>query len=350
MESWAGRRAKLAVALAVAVGIGAGAAYATIPDSNGVIHGCVKYNGTLLVIDPSKGDKCTGGQKPLAWNQAGPTGPTGGSGPSGATGTTGPVGATGVAGPTGPAGSEGTAGATGATGATGPAGTAGTGAAIVAFGAGSAYVTCTAAGPSGSCPRPGSADVLNIPLNGGPVNFGPVPTGGITVGHLSATSRCDYSADNFTPCNGTVTVLDNGSPTALSCSIAGSTTSCNDDSDGATIPAGHYVEVLTSGDSFIASFVYEANAGVPPPPVAGSLTITPPADITVAATTTCNQIPCAPVTYSYTVGGGVPPYHLICNLDSGTLFLLGTHTVSCIAKDSAGDSTPAATFKVTVTT
>jgi Collagen triple helix repeat (20 copies) len=95
------------VVVAIAVG---GIAYASIPDANGVIHGCYrKTTGDLIVID-SGGKGCEEGWKPLDWNQpgqTGPTGPTGATGPTGTTGATGATGATGV---------------TGATGATGPTG------------------------------------------------------------------------------------------------------------------------------------------------------------------------------------------------------------------------------------
>jgi hypothetical protein len=70
----------------------AGIAYASIPDANGVIHGCYrKTTGNLIVID-SGGKGCEEGWKPVDWNQAGPTGPSGPTGPTGTTGATGPTG------------------------------------------------------------------------------------------------------------------------------------------------------------------------------------------------------------------------------------------------------------------
>jgi hypothetical protein len=57
-------------ALVVALG---GVAYATIPDSNGTIHGCYKKaNGTLRVVDEGAG--CRSSEKSLDWNQQGPPG------------------------------------------------------------------------------------------------------------------------------------------------------------------------------------------------------------------------------------------------------------------------------------
>jgi hypothetical protein len=62
-------------ALAVALG---GVAYATIPDSNGTIHGCYqKNNGTLRVVD--NGATCRNSERALDWNQQGRPGPPGSS-------------------------------------------------------------------------------------------------------------------------------------------------------------------------------------------------------------------------------------------------------------------------------
>jgi hypothetical protein len=135
MKLWTGRRVGL-LGLVVGVGVAvAGIAYASIPDSSGVIHGCYKtVNGQLRVIDTAGGKKgCLPSETALNWNQTGPTGPTGATGatgakgatgatgPTGATGQTGATGATGATGPTGATG-VGSTGPTGATGATGPAG------------------------------------------------------------------------------------------------------------------------------------------------------------------------------------------------------------------------------------
>ena len=107
----------LAVGALVAAAIAGGVAYATIPDSNGVIHGCYQSSsGVLRVIGTSPtvgGGKCSSTEKPLDWNQKGPTGA------KGATGAKGPSGPKGERGPTG---SNGTNGATGPTGPIGPTG------------------------------------------------------------------------------------------------------------------------------------------------------------------------------------------------------------------------------------
>ena len=83
---------------AVAVALG-GVAYATIPDSGGVIRGCYDGGGNLKVIDTGKGQSCAKGFTPLNWNQQGPKGDTGAQGPAG------PKGDAGATGP--PSGAEG---------------------------------------------------------------------------------------------------------------------------------------------------------------------------------------------------------------------------------------------------
>lgn len=128
LQTWP--RGMFVVAGTIAVlAVAAGVAYAAIPDSGGVIHGCYnRSNGQLRVIDPGAGENCKTPESVLDWNQTGPAGATGPAGPAGPAGPIGPAGATGATGATGPAGPAGPAGptgATGATGATGPAGPAG---------------------------------------------------------------------------------------------------------------------------------------------------------------------------------------------------------------------------------
>jgi hypothetical protein len=101
------------------------AVQASIPDANGVIHGCYNTSlahgsplGDLRVIDTSRPDgNCASWEAPLNWNQRGVTGPTGKRGPTGARGPTGPRGPTGARGPTGPKGTTGARGPTGTLGA-----------------------------------------------------------------------------------------------------------------------------------------------------------------------------------------------------------------------------------------
>jgi Collagen triple helix repeat (20 copies) len=111
----------LLAAAGAAFGI-ASVVQASIPSSNGLIHGCYQFSpadtnkGRLRVIDADVGEHCRFYEHPLNWSQAGVTGPTGATGPTGPSGPQGPTG------PTGPTGLKGPTGATGPSGATGPAG------------------------------------------------------------------------------------------------------------------------------------------------------------------------------------------------------------------------------------
>lgn len=92
------RRLLVAIGLAAAAAFAASVAYATIPDGNQAIHGCVAKDGGVRLIDTGKGQSCRHDEQAVDWNQAGPTGPAGAAGPSG------PAGAAGATGPAGPAG------------------------------------------------------------------------------------------------------------------------------------------------------------------------------------------------------------------------------------------------------
>jgi hypothetical protein len=118
------RRFVIAAAVVAFAAVG-GIAYATIPDSGAVIHGCyTKSTGTIRVIDSSV-TNCKSGETSLNWNQTGPAGPLGPAGPAGQPGPAGLAGAPGSTGPAGPIGQPGPAGPAGAPGSTGPAGPAG---------------------------------------------------------------------------------------------------------------------------------------------------------------------------------------------------------------------------------
>ena len=86
MKLLTGRRLSL-IALVVGVGVAAGGiAYASIPDSSGLIHGCFqKDNGNLRVVD-SSGKGCGTSEKSLDWSQTGPTGTNGTNGTNGVSG------------------------------------------------------------------------------------------------------------------------------------------------------------------------------------------------------------------------------------------------------------------------
>jgi hypothetical protein len=75
---WRTRMLLLGVGVAAALPI-AGIAYASIPDSNGVIHGCYldAGRGTLRVIDTEAGEACGNSEVAIEWNQTGPQRPQG---------------------------------------------------------------------------------------------------------------------------------------------------------------------------------------------------------------------------------------------------------------------------------
>jgi hypothetical protein len=80
-----------AAVLAAASGI----AYAAIPGSDGVIHGCVNSSGAVRVIDPGAGGSCSSGESALNWNLTGAKGATGLQGAPGPPGNPGPAGSSG---------------------------------------------------------------------------------------------------------------------------------------------------------------------------------------------------------------------------------------------------------------
>lgn len=75
------RRLLLGVGVVAALPI-AGIAYASIPDSNGVIHGCYldAGRGILRVIDTEAGEACGHSEVAIQWSQTGPQGPPGAPG------------------------------------------------------------------------------------------------------------------------------------------------------------------------------------------------------------------------------------------------------------------------------
>jgi hypothetical protein len=81
---------------AVAVAAASGIAYAAIPGSDGVIHGCVNPSGGVRLIDPGAGGSCSAGETSLNWNLAGAKGATGTQGPPGPAGDAGTAGSSGL--------------------------------------------------------------------------------------------------------------------------------------------------------------------------------------------------------------------------------------------------------------
>jgi len=91
-----GRHARRVLVLSFGlIALAAGIAYATIPDSAGVIHGCYRNNGQLRVIDSSNGGACNNNETGLDWSKTGPQGPPGQNGTDGTNGTNGTNGVSG---------------------------------------------------------------------------------------------------------------------------------------------------------------------------------------------------------------------------------------------------------------
>lgn len=84
-----------------------GVSASSIPDANGVIHGCYSGKGALSVIDTATTANCPAGETGLNWDLQGPTGSEGPTGPGGTTGNAGPQGSPGASGPNGPQGRPG---------------------------------------------------------------------------------------------------------------------------------------------------------------------------------------------------------------------------------------------------
>lgn len=88
---------KTLIGLIIGFVVASGIAFATIPDGNGVIHGCYKPSDGKLVLINTPSQSCGAGETELTWNQEGPQGPIGPPGTDGATGPQGPTGAAGSA-------------------------------------------------------------------------------------------------------------------------------------------------------------------------------------------------------------------------------------------------------------
>lgn len=89
------RSTRFWIAAAVVAAASAGTAYASIPESDGVIHACyAKSGGTLRVIDASV-TNCKSTETSLTWDQHGQPGP---QGPQGEPGPAGPQGEPGAPG------------------------------------------------------------------------------------------------------------------------------------------------------------------------------------------------------------------------------------------------------------
>jgi collagen type VII alpha len=239
----------------------------------------------------------TGATGPTGATGAGTTGATGSTGPAGPTGATG-VGTTGATGATGSTGANGTTGATGPTGVAGTTGANGTtgptgAASTVAGPAGPTGAASTLAGPAGSTGPTGPAGALSttfFEFNGLGSN------GNDTTGHTvfyisplsSASSNGGATALSFS--NGTealaplsctmsqlsisayvnsaggvantttFTVVQNGTPTAMTCATStnatGGTGSCSDSTHTFAVTAGDRLAISYNETSAASSTFY----------------------------------------------------------------------------------------------
>ena len=127
-----------AVVTVIAVFLMAGAVLPTTCHADSVIYGCYDLIGNLRIV--SGPGHCTRFEKPISWNQIGPTGPMGPAGPAGSQGPQGAQGLTGTQGPPGAPGSQGLQGSPGAKGDTGPKGPPGPSGGIGTYDANGQYL------------------------------------------------------------------------------------------------------------------------------------------------------------------------------------------------------------------
>src|SRR6516225_3908697 len=93
-------KAFIAIVSSAILAVAAGVAYATVPDSQGLIHSCIR-NGAIRIIDTDAGQTCKAGESALQWSQTGPQGPPGSQGQPGSQGDQGEQGPPGLQGPPG---------------------------------------------------------------------------------------------------------------------------------------------------------------------------------------------------------------------------------------------------------
>jgi hypothetical protein len=152
------------------------------------------------------------------------------------TGAQGTTGATGVQGVTGTTGAQGVTGATGVTGTTGPTGPSGPDASVARF----SSVSNTALSGQcigamwtdghGTCPS-----TVGMPTDI-TYTIGPLPAA-VSIANLSVITDANAAGSG-----NTVQVLDNGSATALACTVATGASTCTA-ARPVTVSVGHYLQV-----------------------------------------------------------------------------------------------------------
>lgn len=212
------------------------------PATSYSVNDAVSLGGTSFIslIDDNQNNPPD--TSPAAWGilalegAEGPTGADGATGATGAAGATGPTGTQGDVGPAGPTGADGPTGPTGADGAAGPTGPTGhTGIVVIII-----VIATDATIPDfstrfltlGSGRLETSADAAGTPL----------PIAG-TIGNL----RVRQTVAGSDPV--VATVLVNGTPSSVGCSIAAASTDCSDTADTVPVAAGDLVTIeVNAGD------------------------------------------------------------------------------------------------------
>lgn len=75
VTGWAHGRVAAVGGIVLTIVLLGGFVLAGIPHTDGQIYACYKKSGQLRVIDPAT-EQCSGSERPLSWNQAGPPPPT----------------------------------------------------------------------------------------------------------------------------------------------------------------------------------------------------------------------------------------------------------------------------------
>ncbi len=211
-------------------------AVAQVTSTTDVISACVHRNGSIrIVVDD---EPCGRNEQPVSWNKQGLPGAVGPVGPSG------PVGPAGASGPAGPAGDQGPAGPKGEPGIGGP----------TVIGGGSQGEVTTGAPWYLALYSP-RADTTESKVTQ------VMPVGG-TISRLYADSEKDPSCFhpggvNCQVLNWHLTLIKNGAPTALTCTIGGSNfisgtprTPCSNTVATVPVAAGDRVSIQVVGEVF----------------------------------------------------------------------------------------------------
>jgi hypothetical protein len=180
----------------------------------------ISFNGSSYISLTDGNTNNTPATSTANWNLIAQRGDTGAMGDTGPQGEQGPIGPPGPQGPPGPPGAPGAKGETGAPGANGTSGSA----------IGGNYANTSNNNflmPWGGTTSATEANV-NLPLPSGRASK--------LVVNLTAAPGAGGSA--------TVTIRKNGSNTALSCTVAGTTTTCSDTVNSVTFGAGDLLSVL----------------------------------------------------------------------------------------------------------